>query len=176
MVIQCSSCDTRFKIADDKVKAGGVKVRCSKCKEVFTVLPPEETQAASPEIPEPSADLNSSDASQMSSEESSSGLDDVDWSSLNSESSEEYTDESDEPTDGISSSDFSFSDDEDTETTEDEFSFDDEETSSATVVDEETFSFGGDATSDDDSVGFDEPVGEGAQDEFSFAVIWQYYS
>ncbi|NIQ94740.1 MAG: hypothetical protein GWN87_11400, partial [Desulfuromonadales bacterium] len=38
MVIQCSSCDTRFKLADDKLKPGGVKVRCSKCKEVFTVM------------------------------------------------------------------------------------------------------------------------------------------
>lgn len=39
MVIECSSCHTRFKLADDKVKVSGTKVRCTKCKEVFTVYP-----------------------------------------------------------------------------------------------------------------------------------------
>lgn len=185
MVIQCSSCDTRFKIADDKVKAGGVKVRCSKCKEVFTVLPPEEEPAATveesqieaPVISEPSpgdlSDLNASfaaESAQDSSDEQSSDLDDVDWGSLNSDKSEVSVDESDDSSAEVSSSDFSFGDDDSADTTTvDDFSFDDEETSPATTDEEEdTFSFGSGIESDDDALGFDEPVGEGAKDEFSF--------
>ena len=41
MIIRCEACQTRFRLADEKIKAGGTKVRCSKCKEVFTVMPPE---------------------------------------------------------------------------------------------------------------------------------------
>lgn len=41
MIVQCEACQTRFRLADEKVKPGGTKVRCSKCKEVFTVTPPE---------------------------------------------------------------------------------------------------------------------------------------
>ena len=41
MIVQCEACQTRFRLADDKIKPGGTKVRCSKCKEVFTVTPPE---------------------------------------------------------------------------------------------------------------------------------------
>ena len=77
MVIQCSSCDTRFKIADDKLKAGGVKVRCSKCKEVFTVQPPEEEQVVA------TATLS---VEETSAPEPSSG----DWSDMNAT----FTDES----------------------------------------------------------------------------------
>lgn len=40
MIIECTECHTRFKLADDKVKPGGTKVRCSKCKHIFTVAPP----------------------------------------------------------------------------------------------------------------------------------------
>lgn len=40
MVIECSSCHARFKLADDKIKGSGTKVRCTKCREVFTVFPP----------------------------------------------------------------------------------------------------------------------------------------
>jgi len=47
MVIQCTQCDTRFRIADEKLKPGGIKVRCSKCRHIFTVMPPE------PEKPTP---------------------------------------------------------------------------------------------------------------------------
>jgi len=40
MIVQCEACQTKFRLADEKVKPGGTKVRCSKCKEVFTVMPP----------------------------------------------------------------------------------------------------------------------------------------
>lgn len=56
MVIQCSHCQTRFKLADDKLKPEGTKVRCSKCREIFTVFPPEaEPSAAPPPEPEVTA-------------------------------------------------------------------------------------------------------------------------
>jgi predicted Zn finger-like uncharacterized protein len=47
MVIQCSQCDTRFKVADEKLKPGGIKVRCSKCRHIFTVMPPEPEKTTS---------------------------------------------------------------------------------------------------------------------------------
>jgi len=40
MIIQCEACQTRFRLAVEKVKPGGTKVRCSKCKTIFTVFPP----------------------------------------------------------------------------------------------------------------------------------------
>ena len=54
MIVQCEACQTRFRLADEKVKPGGTKVRCSKCKEVFTVTPPE------PESIDEAVDFNSS--------------------------------------------------------------------------------------------------------------------
>lgn len=45
MIIQCEQCHTKFKLDDSKVTDKGVKVRCAKCKHVFTVTkeqPPEE--------------------------------------------------------------------------------------------------------------------------------------
>lgn len=41
MIIQCPECSTRFKLADDKLKPEGIKVRCAKCRHVFALLPPE---------------------------------------------------------------------------------------------------------------------------------------
>ncbi|WP_243372613.1 DUF3426 domain-containing protein [Geotalea sp. SG265] len=45
MILQCDQCNTKFKLDDAKIKEGGVKVRCSKCKHVFLVTkePQEET-------------------------------------------------------------------------------------------------------------------------------------
>ncbi len=45
MIVQCEACQTRFRLADEKIKPGGTKVRCSKCKVVFTVTPPEPEPA-----------------------------------------------------------------------------------------------------------------------------------
>jgi len=55
MVIQCDKCDTRFRLPDERLKPEGVKVRCSHCKEVFTVYPPaaEAAPAAPPKSPPP---------------------------------------------------------------------------------------------------------------------------
>jgi len=53
MVIQCTQCQTRFKIADDKLKPGGIKVRCSKCRHIFTVMPPEPVPSPPAVVPTP---------------------------------------------------------------------------------------------------------------------------
>lgn len=60
MVIQCSECQTRFKLADDKLKPGGIKVRCAKCKHVFTVEPAE------PAVAPPSAAATPTEPSETS--------------------------------------------------------------------------------------------------------------
>jgi predicted Zn finger-like uncharacterized protein len=38
MIIQCEQCRTKFKLDDSKVPDKGVKVRCAKCRYVFTVV------------------------------------------------------------------------------------------------------------------------------------------
>lgn len=62
MVIQCSACQTRYRLADEKIRPQGTKVRCSKCGEVFTVLPGEPGHAQP--SPEPSPDAISSSAAE----------------------------------------------------------------------------------------------------------------
>ncbi len=54
MIIQCEACQTRFRLADDKLKPGGVKVRCSRCGEIFAV-PGPSSPTAPPEPVRPAA-------------------------------------------------------------------------------------------------------------------------
>lgn len=42
MIIQCTKCLARFKFDETRLGDGPKKVRCTKCSEVFTVLPPGE--------------------------------------------------------------------------------------------------------------------------------------
>jgi predicted Zn finger-like uncharacterized protein len=44
MVVTCASCLTKFNLDDAKIPPHGVKVRCSRCKNVFYVVPPPETK------------------------------------------------------------------------------------------------------------------------------------
>jgi len=44
MIITCASCLTKFNLDDARIQAKGVKVRCSRCKHVFYVVPPPETR------------------------------------------------------------------------------------------------------------------------------------
>lgn len=37
MIIQCEQCRTKFRLDDEKVSDRGVKVRCAKCRHIFTV-------------------------------------------------------------------------------------------------------------------------------------------
>lgn len=47
MIIQCEQCQTKFRLDDSRIKDTGVKVRCAKCRHVFTVRK-EQPQAAQP--------------------------------------------------------------------------------------------------------------------------------
>ena len=40
MIIQCDKCETRFRLDDSRITGNGVKVRCTKCQNVFIVAPP----------------------------------------------------------------------------------------------------------------------------------------
>jgi len=44
MIITCASCLTKFNLDDSRITLKGVKVRCSRCKHVFYVVPPPETK------------------------------------------------------------------------------------------------------------------------------------
>ncbi len=48
MIIVCPECSTKFKVNTDRIPEGGAKVRCARCKQVFTIqkpLEPEESIA-----------------------------------------------------------------------------------------------------------------------------------
>lgn len=40
MIIECDQCNTKFRLDDSRVSPNGVKVRCTKCHNVFIVTPP----------------------------------------------------------------------------------------------------------------------------------------
>ncbi|MDP2689940.1 MAG: DUF3426 domain-containing protein [Deltaproteobacteria bacterium] len=40
MIIECEHCNTKFRLDDSRIKPNGVKVRCTKCQNVFIVTPP----------------------------------------------------------------------------------------------------------------------------------------
>jgi predicted Zn finger-like uncharacterized protein len=45
MIIQCEQCQTKFKLDDSKVPDKGVKVRCAKCRHVFSVAREQSEEA-----------------------------------------------------------------------------------------------------------------------------------
>lgn len=49
MIIQCEQCRTKFKLDDERVSDRGVKVRCAKCRHIFTVRK-EIGQASAPPV------------------------------------------------------------------------------------------------------------------------------
>lgn len=44
MIVTCASCLTKYNLDDSRIPLKGVKVRCSRCKHVFYVVPPPETR------------------------------------------------------------------------------------------------------------------------------------
>lgn len=54
MIVQCEQCRTKFRLDDGKVSDRGVRVRCAKCRHVFTVRKPE-TSLQPAGIAEPAA-------------------------------------------------------------------------------------------------------------------------
>lgn len=61
MVIQCPHCQAPFKLPQNKVKPGGTKVRCTKCKIIFMVTPPQQGDVA-PQAASAATDGNDFDA------------------------------------------------------------------------------------------------------------------
>lgn len=58
MIVTCTNCQSRFRVADEKIGPRGVKVRCSKCQTVFPVRRDPEVevpQAPAPGLPLPAA-------------------------------------------------------------------------------------------------------------------------
>ncbi|NVN89255.1 MAG: zinc-ribbon domain-containing protein [Desulfuromonadales bacterium] len=47
MIIQCEQCRTKFRLDDSRIKDNGVKVRCAKCRHIFTVTK-EQPEALQP--------------------------------------------------------------------------------------------------------------------------------
>ena len=50
MLVTCTECNTSFTLEDRGIKKAGSKVRCSRCKNIFVVYPPESY--STPAIPE----------------------------------------------------------------------------------------------------------------------------
>src|SRR5512142_1606624 len=50
MIVTCSRCQARFRVADEKVGPRGAKVRCSRCQNVFAVYP-QAGAAPRPPVP-----------------------------------------------------------------------------------------------------------------------------
>ena len=65
MIVQCGSCSAKLKIADEKLKDTGTKLKCPKCQNIFTVFRPApepieppapqpvEVEPPAPPMPEP---------------------------------------------------------------------------------------------------------------------------
>ena len=58
MVVQCPTCQSKFRIADEKVTDRGVRVRCTSCKNVFQVRKPGATGSDSAPGPGNTMDLS----------------------------------------------------------------------------------------------------------------------
>jgi predicted Zn finger-like uncharacterized protein len=43
MIVSCTHCGVKFNLPDEKMKPGGVKIRCTKCKNIFAVPGTEES-------------------------------------------------------------------------------------------------------------------------------------
>lgn len=42
MIIACPECKTKYRLSEEKVKSEGTRVRCSRCKHVFTISPQDD--------------------------------------------------------------------------------------------------------------------------------------
>lgn len=47
VIVECTKCETRFQLEESRVPAGGVRVRCSRCKEAFFLQHPSAEEAVS---------------------------------------------------------------------------------------------------------------------------------
>ena len=53
MIVQCPECTTKYNLDDSKIGHDGSKVRCTRCKNVFTVFKPLPAGLQSPAAPAP---------------------------------------------------------------------------------------------------------------------------
>ena len=53
MKIACDHCQASFKVDESKIRKEGSKVRCAKCKKIFTIYPPPPPAQAYPHQPYP---------------------------------------------------------------------------------------------------------------------------
>jgi predicted Zn finger-like uncharacterized protein len=49
MIATCPKCSVRYRIAKEKLKPDGVRMRCGRCEAVFRIRPPVQTPAPAPE-------------------------------------------------------------------------------------------------------------------------------
>jgi predicted Zn finger-like uncharacterized protein len=66
VVVQCPTCQSKFRITDDKVTDRGVRVRCTSCKNVFQVRKPGSTGSEPAPAPGGTMELPALDASALS--------------------------------------------------------------------------------------------------------------
>lgn len=123
MIIQCDKCQSKFKIDDSKVTEKGVKVKCKKCSNIFTVYPPKEEKITSQLFEET---LQQEQKEEPKKEDVSFELPSFEFSI--SEKKEEKTEVKEEPKDEFSwdqfNIDISEKKEEDKEKTEEEFKLD----------------------------------------------------
>jgi len=50
MIVTCASCQTRFRVAEDKIGPKGARIRCGRCQNVFVVKPPPPAEVG-PSVP-----------------------------------------------------------------------------------------------------------------------------
>lgn len=55
MILQCPNCQTRFRVADEKVPAKGVRIRCARCATVFRAMRKEKTLTPAPPAAPPAS-------------------------------------------------------------------------------------------------------------------------
>jgi predicted Zn finger-like uncharacterized protein len=51
MIVQCPECTTKYNLDESKIGHDGTKVRCSRCKNIFTVFRPAAVEPAEPVAP-----------------------------------------------------------------------------------------------------------------------------
>jgi len=47
MIVACTHCEAKFNLPDEKMKPEGVKIRCTKCQNIFSVSPPQKNPSLS---------------------------------------------------------------------------------------------------------------------------------
>jgi predicted Zn finger-like uncharacterized protein len=65
VVVQCPTCQSKFRIADDKVSDRGVRVRCTSCKNVFQVRKPGSQSSEPAPGPGNTVQLSALEAAQI---------------------------------------------------------------------------------------------------------------